>query len=93
MENEIKKLIEKHTHRFLDMCDLHGTASRAAENENIMIKDLQSLLEFKQKNCCEKPNVIVDNRENELVISLTRINDRADFRRKIEDLFIKYMRV
>ena len=54
MENEIKKLIEKHTYKFLEMCDLYGTASKVAENENIMIKDMESLLVFKQKNCCGK---------------------------------------
>lgn len=84
MENEIKKLIDKYRN--------HEYKSHTVFC-HIVIRDLEALLEFKQKNCCEKPNVIVDNRENELVISLTRINDRADFRRKIEDLFIKYMRV
>ena len=59
MENEIKKLIEKHTSTFLDMCDIYGTASVFASNERMVIDDLQSILKLERKKYSENKKGIL----------------------------------
>lgn len=48
MENEIKKLIEKYNKEYNEVPPFSAIPTW------IIIRDLQSLLEFKKKNCCGK---------------------------------------
>ena len=80
MENEIKKLIEKYNRENI-------APLLSAVPIWIVIRDLESLLRLYQSQ-----KVVVDGIENEIIVSLTGIDNRTDFKREIENLYKKYVR-
>ena len=92
MENQIKKLIEKWEKERLDRVGNEGgdASSDSYFVINDMIDDLKSLFELYQS---QKVNIINDKLENVITVSLVGIKNRTDFRKEIENLYVKYRRM
>ena len=80
MENKIKELIKKWNHEFQE-CEIPSISPR------VMLEFVEDLHSIDQS---QQGNIINEKLENVITVSLVGIKNRTDFRREIENLYVKY---